>query len=341
MATTPADTTRLPYDIAAWILTGVALVLVLRLHLLPALLAGLLVYEVVHLLAPRLRVVRLRQEQGKLAAVAILATLVAVVLTIAIVAIVTFFRSEAGNLPTLMQRMADVIEGWRAKLPPSVVESLPDDFGQMKETIVAWLRQHASVIQHIGAEAGRIGVHILVGLGIGGLVALHEVQPHQASGPLALALQERAARLGTAFRRIVFAQVRIAALNTVFTALYLAVALPIAGVPVPFTKTMIAVTFFAGLLPVIGNLISNSVIVVVSLSVSLSVAVASLLFLIVVHKLEYFLNARIVGAHVGAHAWELLLVILVMEAAFGIAGVIAAPIYYAYIKDELLSRQLI
>ena len=37
---------------------------------------------------------------------------------------------------------------------------------------------------------------------------------------------------------------------------------------------MIAVTFIAGLLPVIGNLISNTVIVVVSLSVSPLLAVS-------------------------------------------------------------------
>ena len=30
-----------------------------------------------------------------------------------------------------------------------------------------------------------------------------------------------------------------------------------------------------------------------------------------------------------------------MDAAFGIPGVIAAPIYYAYLKDELASRHLI
>jgi hypothetical protein len=32
---------------------------------------------------------------------------------------------------------------------------------------------------------------------------------------------------------------------------------------------------------------------------------------------------------------------LVMEAAFGIGGVIAAPIYYAFIKDELAREGLI
>jgi predicted PurR-regulated permease PerM len=48
-----------------------------------------------------------------------------------------------------------------------------------------------------------------------------------------------------------------------------------------------------------------------------------------------------IGAQVHARAWELLLAMLVMEAAFGIPGLIAAPIYYAYVKDELVSRRLV
>jgi hypothetical protein len=32
---------------------------------------------------------------------------------------------------------------------------------------------------------------------------------------------------------------------------------------------------------------------------------------------------------------------MVMDAAFGIPGVIAAPVYYAYLKDELAARGLI
>jgi len=92
---------------------------------------------------------------------------------------------------------------------------------------------------------------------------------------------------------------------------------------------------------VLGNLISNSIILTLSLSVSGSVALASLVFLVVVHKLEYFLNARIVGARIHAAAWELLLAMLVMEAACGVAGLIAAPIYYAYLKDELSAARWI
>ncbi len=30
-----------------------------------------------------------------------------------------------------------------------------------------------------------------------------------------------------------------------------------------------------------------------------------------------------------------------MDAAFGIAGLVAAPIYYAYLKDELAHKKLI
>ena len=117
--------------------------------------------------------------------------------------------------------------------------------------------------------------------------------------------------------------------------------LPLFGVDLPFRKTLIAVTFVCGLLPVVGNLISNTVIVIVGLSHSFGVAIASLAFLIIIHKLEYVLNARIVGTQIRARAWELLSAMLVMAAAFGAAGVVAAPIYYAFVKDELRDRGLV
>jgi predicted PurR-regulated permease PerM len=47
------------------------------------------------------------------------------------------------------------------------------------------------------------------------------------------------------------------------------------------------------------------------------------------------------GTQIHARAWELLLAMFVMEAIFGIAGVVAAPIYYAYLKNELSAQNLI
>jgi predicted PurR-regulated permease PerM len=109
----------------------------------------------------------------------------------------------------------------------------------------------------------------------------------------------------------------------------------------PLAKSLVAVTFVSGLLPVIGNLISNTLIFIASLSISAGVAIAALIFLVVIHKLEYFLNARIVGTRIRSRAWELLIAMLSMEVAFGIAGLIAAPIYYAYIKQELSDAGLV
>ncbi|MCA3799596.1 MAG: hypothetical protein IOC32_02255, partial [Burkholderia sp.] len=56
---------------------------------------------------------------------------------------------------------------------------------------------------------------------------------------------------------------------------------------------------------------------------------------------EYFLNAKIIGGQIESRAWELLLAMLIMEAAFGLPGVIAAPIFYAYLKRELYLLRLI
>jgi predicted PurR-regulated permease PerM len=139
----------------------------------------------------------------------------------------------------------------------------------------------------------------------------------------------------------VFSQIKISAINTVLTSIFLVVILPMFDVHLPLTKTMIAITFIAGLLPVLGNLISNTVIVLIALGISPAVAFSALAFLVIIHKLEYFLNAKIIGTHIKARAWEILLAMLVMEATFGIDGVIAAPIYYSYLKDELTARKLI
>lgn len=328
------------HEIAAWLAVAAILIFVLVFHLLPALLAGLLVFELVHLISPWIGR-RLPGRRAKLVAVAVLAFTIVALLALASVGLVAFFRSDAGSLPMLFGKMAEIIEDSRQMLPGWVVERLPADAEAFKQAAALWLRTHAAELQLAGKEAGRLAAHILVGMVVGGMVALRELVAPEDYKPFARALVERARRLGLAFRRVVFAQVRIAAINATFTAIYLGLILPLAGIHLPLTKTLIAVTFIAGLLPVIGNLISNTVIVVVSLSQSLSIAIASLVFLVVIHKLEYFLNARIVGSQIRARAWELLTAMLLMEAAFGLAGVVAAPIYYAYLKDELAARGLV
>ncbi|MBN8482474.1 MAG: AI-2E family transporter [Xanthomonadales bacterium] len=321
-------------------LTAVGLLLVLYLHLLPALLAGLLVYAVVNAMAPFVQR-RLPGAHAHWLVVALLAIIVVGLLTLAVVAMIAFLGSEHGNPSVIFERMTPVIERARAQLPPVLDDYLPANVDEIRAAIMEWLREHAAQLQVVGKTAARVTVQLLIGMILGGMLALHTARLRAPGGPLSAALNTRCATLVGAFHDIVFAQVKISALNTMFTALFLLVVLPLFGVHLPLAKTLVVATFVCGLLPVLGNLISNTLIFVIGLSVSLWVAVAALAFLIVIHKLEYFLNARIIGTQIRSRAWELLIAMLFMEAAFGIGGVIAAPIYYAYLKRELEDAALI
>jgi hypothetical protein len=90
--------------------------------------------------------------------------------------------------------------------------------------------------------------------------------------------------LATAYQNIVFAPIKISLSNTVLTAILLLGALPLAGIHVPLAKTLVVITFVVGLLPVIGNLLSNTAVTIAGLSVSLWVGVTALGFLILIHK---------------------------------------------------------
>ena len=316
------------------VLAALALLAILHLHLLPVLLAGLLVFAVVNALAPSLQ----RHLPGARAhwlLVALLAALVVGLLSFAIVGGVAYLGSEHGNPSLLFERMAPLIERARTQLPAIVVDHLPDNSEQIRAAVMEWLREHAAQLQLAGANAARIIVHLLIGMVLGAMLALQSALDRPLEGPLTQQLRIRSITLATAFRDIVFAQVKISALNTLFTAIFLLIVLPLFGVNLPLAKTLVLATFVCGLLPVVGNLISNTLIFVIGLSISLWVAVAALTFLVLIHKLEYFLNARIIGGQIRARAWQLLIAMLVMEAAFGLAGVIAAPIYFAYLKREL------
>lgn len=326
--------------LASWVLMGLALPLVLYLHLLPSLLAGLLVFQLVHVCAPLLGR-RLSSVRARQAAVILLAIVVIGLITLIGVLTVGFFRSDAGSLAALAQKMAEILENSRRSLPPWVVDLLPDSVEALKKLLIDWLRGHGAEVQVIGKDAVIVAVHLLIGMVVGAMLALHEASPSDTLKPLADALTQRLRALALAFKRIVFAQVRISLLNTLFTGIYLGVVLPLSGVHLPFTKTMVVLTFLLGLLPVVGNLLSNGIIVVVSSAHSPQMALASLTFLVLIHKLEYFLNARIVGGQISAHAWELLIAMLVMEAAFGVPGIVAAPIFYAYLKHELTQAGLV
>ncbi|QDE38021.1 hypothetical protein FIV34_01830 [Luteibacter pinisoli] len=339
MVRTPADSrvVRLvSYGLAALALWGV-----LMLHLISALLAGLLVYEVVEAMTPLIRRA-IPGERARLIAVGVVTVVVVGAIVLIVVGGLSFYRRDLGDPQELWDtKLLPLLTKAHEQLPAWITTNLPDSFADFRSQGMGWAHEHSGDLRLMGTTAARVFAHILIGLVLGAIVAVSHGSGGRPSRPLAFELSMRASRLADAFHNIIFAQLKISAINTALAAGFLLIALPLFGVHVPLAKTLVLVTFVVGLLPVVGNLISNTLVTIAALSVSLWVGVAALGFLIVVHKLEYFLNARIVGGQIRARTWELLTAMLVFEAAFGLAGLVAGPIYYAYLKSELEAEQLI
>ncbi|HSV78003.1 MAG TPA: AI-2E family transporter [Ramlibacter sp.] len=243
------------------------------------------------------------------------------------------FRS--GGLTRLMELLADTLDQLRATAPGWVVERLPESAEAVRRAVSEWLRSHAGEVQRWGGEALKILVHIIIGLAVGLMAAAAKAPHPHARRPLVLHAIARMEHLAASFANVIAAQLRISLINTVLTALYLLVLLPALGYKVPLAATLVGFTFFAALLPIVGNLLSNAAITVAALTVSVWLGIASLGFLVVIHKLEYFLNARIVGTHTNVPTYGMLAAMLVLEASFGVAGLVAAPIYAAWLTREL------
>jgi predicted PurR-regulated permease PerM len=247
------------------------------------------------------------------------------------------------NAPEQYQELLDYIARTvlelRLKLPPDIGAYLPEGAAEVQRIVAGYLRAQAGALALTGrAWLGGV-LFAYVGMIVGALAA---VAPHPpARRPLAEQLKQRITLFGEAFGQIVAAQFWIAAFNTFLTALFLLFLLPTWDLRLPYTPALITLTFVAGLVPIVGNLLCNIVITLVGLSVSPITALACLGFLILIHKAEYFINAKVVGARTQMGVWELLAVMFVAEAVFGPAGLVAAPLFYAYLKKELQAARLV
>ena len=131
------------------------------------------------------------------------------------------------------------------------------------------------------------------------------------------------------FHTVMGAQILISAINTVATGVFLFAA------GYPNWQLLVALTFLCGLLPILGNILSNALIVSVGLTVDPQHALGALAFLVVVHKLEYFLNSKIVGKRIQNPMWMTLLGLILGERLMGVPGMILAPVILHYIKMEM------
>lgn len=329
------------YELAALGLMGAGLLAILAWHLLLALIAGLATFTLYRGLERSLAHYMPPQRARRFGMVLVLLLLVGGIAA-AVEGLGELSATSAnGGLPRLLHLFADTLDKIRVSLPAAIAARLPASAAALQDMAAEWLRAHAAAVQQWGSHTLRGFAYVLAGVVIGFLAGISSGTAEPPASPFVRAWRERLAHLAQAFTDIVSAQLRIAALNTLFTALYLLAVLPMLGYHVPLPRTLVAITFFASLLPVVGNLISNTAIVLVSLTVSPWLGLVSLGFLIGVHKLEYFLNAHIVGSRIRVRTYELLAAMLLMEAVFGLGGLIAAPIYYAWLSRELRDRAVV
>ena len=141
----------------------------------------------------------------------------------------SFLRGARG-MAALLVIVAETLENVRRTLPPDIAEYIPTTIEDLRWQITDILREHSRHVSAAGMAGVRTLVHVLFGMVIGGMTALHHFDPNDRWPPFVAALYARTGALADAFEKIVFAQVKISALNTVFSALYLMVILPIFGI---------------------------------------------------------------------------------------------------------------
>lgn len=329
--------------ISSYILMTSFLIMAFMFHLMPTVLAAtvvfLLISKVFGFFEPKVKS-KLAHQITLLIVALVIACIIAGLTALGYYA----FKASSGGFYKMSEDIFNILQQLKNYLPPSLVQYIPQDVFTLNQKVAEIIKQNTPHIFEVTTHSAKVFVHVVLGIFIGAVTAFSFIGFNKDTHPLkplSAALFARISNFGSVFERVIFAQGKISAINATLTGIYLLIALPIFGIDMPYAKSLVILTFLVGLIPVLGNLISNVVIVLISLTVSFEVAVASLAFLVIVHKLEYYINAKIVGQQIKTEIWELLIAMVIMETLFGLIGVAVAPIIYGYIKEELKQLSLI
>ncbi len=247
-----------------------------------------------------------------------------------------FIKQAVDALPNVLEESFPKVvayatsHGWMDKDSMQSLEEL-------KHTGIGWLKAQLGYLGNFAKIATKefafliIGIVVAISLFFNSQIDLDRGKHALRNNLYSFACDEILARFRSfneSFNRVMGAQIIISTLNTGFTAVYLI------AIGLPYKALVISLTFLCGLLPIIGNLISNTVIVALSFRVSPQMAIASLVFLVVLHKLEYFLNSKIIGDRIKNPVWLTLLGLIIGERLMGIPGMILAPVVLNFIKVE-------
>jgi predicted PurR-regulated permease PerM len=252
-----------------------------------------------------------------------------------------FFSSRAyKTLPEIAEKTIPAVVGFAEKKD---IELPFTDYASLKTLAIKKVREKVANIGHYAQEAFFQLALLIIGLIVALSLFLNtrwnsENDPNAIRDSVyATVVSELILRFETfylSFAKVMGAQIIISGINTVLTAIFLL------WNGFPYTLVLIVLTFLCGLIPIIGNVLCNTLIVCVGFTISPNMALASLIFLIVIHKLEYFLNSKIIGDRIKNPMWLTLVGIVLGEKLMGIPGVILAPVVLHYIKVEASRSKL-
>jgi len=267
---------------------------------------------------------------------------IVVVLGIAAAA-VSFTRAAILALPDVADTSIPSASAWAQRRQ---IELPFTDFESLRAVVIDTLQQEAHYLRNVAHFAGSTTaalVFSIIGIvAAGSLFFKASLDPHRATHPVknnlySICCDEVSTRFRDFYRSfatVMGAQITISLINTAFTGLF------VVAVRMPHTPLLIAITFLCGLVPIVGNLVSNAIIVFVALTVSLKLAIVALVFLVVIHKLEYFLNSKIIGDRIRNPAWLTLIALIIGERLMGIPGLILAPVVLNYLRVEMLTVEV-
>ena len=266
-----------------------------------------------------------------------------IVVTCIAAAAVYFTRAAILALPDVAETSIPSASAWAQRRQ---IELPFTDFESLRTVVIGTLKEEAHYLQDVAHFARRAGAALVFSiLGIVAAISLFlktGLDPYRGTHAVknnlySISCDEVSTRFRDFYRSfatVMGAQITISLINTALTGLLVVV------VRMPHAPLLIAITFLCGLVPIIGNLVSNTIIVFVALTVSLKLAIGALVFLVLIHKLEYFLNSKIIGSRIGNPVWLTLIALIIGERLMGIPGLILAPVVLNYLRVEMLKVEV-
>src|SRR5437773_4880092 len=256
---------------------------------------------------------------------------------------VYFTRAAILALPDVADTSIPSASAWAQKRQ---IELPFSDFETLRQVVVGALGEEANYLRNVANVAKATTTNVV--FSILGIVAAASLffkiglvpyrGTHRVKNNLYSICCDQVSRRFRDFYRsfatVIGAQITISLINTMLTAIF------VLAVRLPYGPLVVAITFLCGLVPIVGNLVSNTVIVFIALTVSLKLAIGALVFLVVIHKLAYFLNSKIIDERIRNPVRLTLIALIIGERLMGIPGLILAPVVLNYVRVDMLKVEV-